>query len=184
MALAVGLMATAQVKIGTNVENINPASILELESSTQGVNFPKLALTSTTVAAPLAGDAHVAGMTVYNTATAGDVTPGLYSNNGTAWVKLGGSSSSALSITVPTTDNYTVLDSDSVIYRNLTASGFITFPSTIPAGKVFYLANLSADKSWAILPTPINTGQNSVEGGLSQTVITLGGGQLLMVSGY
>ena len=66
MALAVGLMATAQVKIGADVENINPASLLELESSTQGVNFPKLALTSTTVAAPLAGDVHVAGMTVYN----------------------------------------------------------------------------------------------------------------------
>jgi hypothetical protein len=31
-------------------------------------------------------------MTVYNTATAGDVTPGMYTNNGAAWVKLGESS--------------------------------------------------------------------------------------------
>jgi hypothetical protein len=91
MALALGLMATAQVKIGTDVDNINPASLLELESSTQGVNFPKLALTSTIVAAPLAGGVHVAGMTVYNSNTIGDVTPGLYTNNGAAWVKLGGS---------------------------------------------------------------------------------------------
>ena len=92
ITLAMGLLVTAQVKIGANPTNINDASLLELESSTQGVNFPKLALTSTAVAAPLAGGVHIAGMTVYNTTNAGDVTPGLYTNNGASWVKLGASS--------------------------------------------------------------------------------------------
>lgn len=100
MALAVGLMTTAQVKIGTDVQNINPASILELESSTQGVNFPKLALTSTTVAAPLAGGVFVEGMVVYNTNTTitgtNDVTSGLYVSSTNAWVKLGAGASSNL----------------------------------------------------------------------------------------
>ncbi|MFK5959302.1 MAG: hypothetical protein QM495_10615, partial [Lutibacter sp.] len=52
---------------------------------------PRVALTSTTSASPLA--AHVAGMVVYNTATAGDVIPGLYVNNGTAWEKQIGATS-------------------------------------------------------------------------------------------
>ena len=88
IALAAGLIASAQVKIGDNVDTINASSILELESTTKGVLFPRVALTSTTAFAPLA--AHVAGMTVYNTATAGDVTPGMYTNDGTQWVKLAG----------------------------------------------------------------------------------------------
>ena len=182
VALVAGLMVSAQVKIGDNVGTINANSILELESTNKGVLFPRVALTGTVNVAPLA--AHVAGMTVYNTATAGDVTPGMYTNNGTIWVRLGGSSSTALNITVPTTNDYTVLDTDAVIYRQLTGNGTITFPSTIPAGKVFYVANTYTDYSWIISPTPINTGQNSVEAGLSHTIITLGSGQLLVVSGY
>ena len=88
IVLTAGFIASAQVKIGDNVNTINASSILELESTTKGVLFPRVALTSTTAFAPLA--AHVAGMTVYNTATAGDVTPGMYTNDGTQWVKLAG----------------------------------------------------------------------------------------------
>jgi hypothetical protein len=89
LALVTGLMVSAQVKIGANETNVNANSILELESTTKGVLFPRVELTGTANVAPLA--AHVQGMTVYNTATAGDVTPGMYTNSGTAWVKLGSS---------------------------------------------------------------------------------------------
>ena len=88
VVLVGGFIATAQVKIGDNVATINASSILEVESTTKGVLFPRVALTSTTAFAPLA--AHVAGMTVYNTATTGDVTPGMYTNDGSQWVKLSG----------------------------------------------------------------------------------------------
>ena len=82
-----GLNAMAQVKIGDNPTNVNPNSVLEMESANKGLLFPRVALTGTADFAPM--DAHVQGMTVYNTASAGNVTPGLYTNDGSKWVKLG-----------------------------------------------------------------------------------------------
>ena len=66
------ITANAQVKVGNNPTTINTNSVLEIESTNKGLLMPRLALTSTTTASPLS--AHVAGMNVYNTATAGDVT--------------------------------------------------------------------------------------------------------------
>ncbi|MEY3422451.1 MAG: hypothetical protein RIR48_2768 [Bacteroidota bacterium] len=74
-----------QTKIGDNPTVINPNSILELESTNQGLLMPRVALDSTANAAPLT--AHIAGMTVYNTATVKNVTPGYYYNDGTKWVR-------------------------------------------------------------------------------------------------
>lgn len=74
----------AQVKIGDNPTTINANSVLEVESTSKGLLLPRLPLTQTTNPAPL--NAHVAGMTVYNTATANDVSPGFYYNDGTKWV--------------------------------------------------------------------------------------------------
>ncbi|MFC4263643.1 hypothetical protein ACFOWM_12180 [Ferruginibacter yonginensis] len=80
------LSVTAQVKIGDNPTTISPSSVLEIESSNKGLLLPRVALTGTANIAPLT--AHVAGMTVYNTATAGDVTPGYYYNDGAKWVRI------------------------------------------------------------------------------------------------
>ncbi|MFI0425317.1 MAG: hypothetical protein ACH34V_00025 [Flavobacterium sp.] len=78
----------AQVKVGDNPTTINANSVLEIESTNKGLLLPRVALTSAIVATPMS--AHVSGMTVYNTATAGtapdNVTPGFYYNNGTRWV--------------------------------------------------------------------------------------------------
>jgi len=131
LTLAVGIMASAQVRIGGTGTSVDANAILELQSSTKGLLFPKVALTGTANVAPLA--AHVAGMTVYNTATAGDVTPGLYANSGTAWVKLGSSSSTYQNIkgNVVTVSSgaYTVTATDYSIYTIVPTSGvFITFP--------------------------------------------------------
>ncbi len=80
----------AQVKIGDNHENLNTNALLELESTNKGVLFPRLALVSLDNASPLS--AHVQGMMIYNTATAGSgvnaVTPGLYYNTGITWQKI------------------------------------------------------------------------------------------------
>lgn len=59
-------------------------AILDIEATTKGVRLPRVALVQTTQAAPLS--AHVEGMFVYNTATANDVKPGIYYNDGTKWV--------------------------------------------------------------------------------------------------
>lgn len=62
----------------------NASAGLDVDFTDKGVLIPRVALTSTTSFAPLA--AHVAGMVIYNTATTGNVTPGFYYNNGSAWI--------------------------------------------------------------------------------------------------
>jgi hypothetical protein len=63
--------------------------------------MPRIALTATNSAGPLA--AHVAGMIIYNTATAGtapnNVTPGVYYNDGTKWVAAKGISGNGITTT-------------------------------------------------------------------------------------
>lgn len=76
-------------QVGINTNTPDAASDLTLGSNNKGLLLNKVALTATNSPAPLS--AHVAGMVVYNTATAGttpnDVTPGHYYNDGTRWVK-------------------------------------------------------------------------------------------------
>ncbi|MFA6151556.1 MAG: hypothetical protein WC716_09560 [Chitinophagaceae bacterium] len=83
------VQAQSKIKDGSispssSLPNVN--AILELESNKRGFLMPRIALQSTTLAAPLS--AHIAGMVVYNTATVMDVSPGYYYNDGTAWRKL------------------------------------------------------------------------------------------------
>jgi hypothetical protein len=65
-------------------------AILELESVQRGFLLPRVPLQATDNPAPL--NAHIGGMTVYNTATAGtspvNVSPGWYYNDGTHWIRL------------------------------------------------------------------------------------------------
>lgn len=77
----------AQVGIGTTSPNEN--ALLDVSSTVSnpgGMLLPRLALNNCSDAAPLS--AHVEGMFIYNTATAGDVYPGLYVNQGTRWVRV------------------------------------------------------------------------------------------------
>ena len=81
----------AQVRIGGSV-NPNPNAILDLNANdtaigSKGLLLPRVALVSTTSASPLAE--HITGMYVYNTATANDVMPGVYYNDGTRWIRSG-----------------------------------------------------------------------------------------------
>ncbi|MGE6220979.1 beta strand repeat-containing protein [Nubsella zeaxanthinifaciens] len=62
-------LAQAQVKIGDNPTAINKASILELESGSKGLLFPRVSLTNTTTWGLAAGSTPDAGMVVYNTKT-------------------------------------------------------------------------------------------------------------------
>ncbi|MBF7093299.1 tail fiber domain-containing protein [Flavobacterium sp. ALJ2] len=76
------------VGLGTNTPH--EAAALDITSSNKGLLLPRVALTATNAIAPLS--AVTAGMTVYNTATAGvtpnNVTPGQYYHNGSQWVRL------------------------------------------------------------------------------------------------
>jgi hypothetical protein len=82
----------AQVTIGSNAEpDIN--AVLDLQSASKGLLLPRVALTATNNPSPTS--AHTAGLTVYNTATSPVevafeyyVSPGLYYNDGTKWIRM------------------------------------------------------------------------------------------------
>jgi hypothetical protein len=77
----------AQVRIG-GLDDPNSSAVLDLnatdatDNGTLGLALPRVALTSTS-------EAVKKGMIVYNTATAGDVTPGMYYNDGEKWIRVG-----------------------------------------------------------------------------------------------
>ena len=100
--VALSLCASAQVKIGNNPMTINANAILELESTNKGLLMPRVALSSTTLTTPLS--AFVEGMTVYNTNTLNDVTPGIYYSDGTKWIKQGGEGTQLLKSVIIATD--------------------------------------------------------------------------------
>lgn len=82
------MMASPVVaQTGIDTQTPDPDASLELGATDKGLLLNRVALTDTASSAPLS--AHVTGMTVYNTATAGDVTPGYYYNNGTQWIRIG-----------------------------------------------------------------------------------------------
>lgn len=80
--------ANGQMKVGANPTSIDPSAMIQIDAAgtRAGALLPRVTLSQTTVAAPAAS--HVAGLLVYNTATAGDVTPGYYYNDGTRWMKV------------------------------------------------------------------------------------------------
>jgi uncharacterized protein (TIGR02145 family) len=89
--------AHAQQKVGGVLGPADPNAYLQLGDAigaTGGLLLSRVALTATSSPAPLS--AHVAGMTVYNTATAGSggtaVIPGYYYDDGTKWIAMGSGS--------------------------------------------------------------------------------------------
>ena len=81
----------AQIRVGGSTTPSSNA-ILDLNANdtangSMGLLLPRVALVSTTNASPLM--AHVRGMFVYNTATANDVLPGVYHNDGVKWIRGG-----------------------------------------------------------------------------------------------
>lgn len=88
--IALSQVVKAQQGFGTN--SPAPSSVIDMVSSTKGALLPRVALTSTTIAAPVISP--VTALTVFNTNTAGDVTPGYYYWNqdpipaNSRWVRL------------------------------------------------------------------------------------------------
>lgn len=93
LMLPAGMQAQSKIKDGTvSGSSAIPGenAVLELESAKRGLLLPRVSLTALDATSPLS--AHIAGMTVYNTATSGTgsnaVSPGYYYNDGTQWVRL------------------------------------------------------------------------------------------------
>ena len=85
-------MGLSAQNVGINADGSAPdaSAMLDVKSSTKGFLPPRIALTATNSASPVTSP--VAGLLVYNTATAGtapnNVVPGYYYWNGAAWVVL------------------------------------------------------------------------------------------------
>ncbi|MDR1951218.1 MAG: hypothetical protein LBP96_03195 [Bacteroidales bacterium] len=113
----------AQIRLGGSTAP-NQNAILDLNTGdtvngSKGLLLPRVALVSCAHASPLTE--HVRGMCVYNTATANDVLPGMYYNDGTKWIRGEGNSEVAksnvrqLEITIDET-----IDTRSMIYHGET----------------------------------------------------------------
>ena len=72
--------------IGIGTATPSSSSKLEISSTNSGLLIPRVALTATNAAGPIAAPA--TSLLVYNTATVADVTPGYYYWTGTAWTRL------------------------------------------------------------------------------------------------
>lgn len=89
----VAMSTFAQVSISNGTPTNTPKGLVDMQNSTAGIVYPRFALTSTIVEAPVQnpdGSGNlVAGTVVYNTATTttgtNDVYPGLYAWNGSEW---------------------------------------------------------------------------------------------------
>lgn len=83
-------LITAQVGIGTT--EIQNGVELQIESNSKGILIPRVALTTTMLAAPVGPAPIATGILIYNTATSGigitGVTPGFYYWSGTEWIAL------------------------------------------------------------------------------------------------
>ncbi len=89
MIVVLHTQAQKVMKLGNNNGNINSSALLELEATNKGLLLPRIALNSTADVSTISIPA--IGLLIYNTQTAGDVTPGLYIYNGAAWNRLAAS---------------------------------------------------------------------------------------------
>ena len=105
-------------KIGDNPTLINPSAALEVESANKGVLIPRLALTGETDATTINGG-NIPSLLIYNTTTAGTLTPGFYYWNGTQWVRIVASSDIAALVAASQTVTNLVDNGDGTItYTN------------------------------------------------------------------
>lgn len=86
LLLSSGIAYGQNVGINTSGNPADNSSMLDISANDKGVLIPRVALTATNSASPISSP--MASLLVYNTATAGDVTPGYYYWTGSAWTRL------------------------------------------------------------------------------------------------
>jgi hypothetical protein len=178
-SIVLGGTGTNTVNVGIGTTTPDTTAILELKSINRGLLLPRIALTNTTSASPLGY--HTAGMTLYNTATAGSgttaVTPGYYYDNGSAWVRLQDASPTSVNWsltgnagTVPGTNFMGTTDDEDVIFkRNNVQSGLLDNAS---GNTSFGVASLNPSSpnvqntaiGYSILPVNTTGGDNTGTG--------------------
>ena len=124
-------IAIAQTGIGTTTPNASAK--LEVYATNKGFLPPRIALTATTDATTIASP--VAGLLIYNTATAGaapsNVVPGYYYWNGIAWIQIAG----GLVIDATKTASFSLAaaDNNKLFFISSASTVTVTVP-TLPIG--------------------------------------------------
>lgn len=182
----------SQAGISPGASVPNSSAGLDVNFTTMGLLIPRVALTSTTSFLPLA--AHIAGMIVYNTATAADVVPGLYFNNGTRWVPSLPKANTASDmqywdgtswIAIPVGQPGQMLQINSNGIPSWTGAGFAVIATTavsaITATTASCGATISGDGGtpvtargvcWSTSPNPTIAGTKTVDGSGTGTFIS------------
>lgn len=108
-------LTVAQVRITDGAEiNINPNSLLELESNNKGLLVPRIAINDINQPDPLIAPVPV-GMLVFS--TGGDLTDGFYYWGGNNWVRMFSSETNILQ-TYTRTSDATLTKSDNIIFAS------------------------------------------------------------------
>lgn len=126
LLLCIALNGHGQNNVGINDDNSSPnaSAMLDVYSSSKGLLIPRIALTSTSTAAPISSPE--TSLLIYNTATTGDVNPGYY-YWASEWVRLVASADPSISLNVVSKSaNSTLLKTETMVL----ASGDITL--TLP----------------------------------------------------
>ncbi|AYN03825.1 hypothetical protein [Flavobacterium sp. 140616W15] len=173
------------VGLGTNTPHESAALEVTSSINNKGLLLPRVALTATNVAAPLS--AVTAGMTVYNTATAGvvpnNVTPGVYYHTGSEWVK-----SSVDNLGNHTANQVLNLANNNITNAKKTDTELLTIKKgadgSLPTnGKLAMATNAQGDIVWVdpdklpiSIPAPsaifkINTNQDILGGSIGSTSV-------------
>lgn len=85
VTLVIANINAQNVGIGNSSFTVDASAGLEIRFTDKGLLIPRVALTSSTDASTISSPA--TSLLVYNTATAGDVTPGYYYWDGSQWVR-------------------------------------------------------------------------------------------------
>jgi hypothetical protein len=167
--LSLTLSSRAQNNIGINDDNSAPkaSAMLDVFSANKGLLIPRIALTSTTAAAPVTSPE--TSLLIYNTATAGDVTPGYYYWNSSAWVRLQttGVGMQKLS-TVVKTVNGAILKTDNMVF----GSGDITLtlPVVTSADNGLEITVKNIGTYMDVVTVTGATGSETIDGNTSSTL--------------
>ncbi len=130
------LVMSSGVYAQTGIGTTTPAASAKLEvyATNKGFLPPRIALTGAADASTIASP--VAGLLIYNTATAGtapnNVVPGYYYWNGTAWIQLTGGL--VIDASKTTSFSVTAADNNKLFLISSSTAVTVTIPNTLPVG--------------------------------------------------
>ena len=149
---------SAQTGIGTTTPNASAK--LEVYATNKGFLPPRIALTATTDATTIASP--VAGLLIYNTATAGaapnNVVPGYYYWNGTAWIQIAG----GLVIDATKTASFSLAAADNNKLFFISSASTVTV--TVPTLPIGFSCQLIQTGAGTVTFAPSGTTLNSASG--------------------